>query len=554
MGDLEICIQFTLSVTKNRSIDKILKQEKRIAFIFYNMSTNMVFVAQFCLCGSKFSEPIEKDSIVHSSQLDAQDSADGEYVAEPSPKIQHNIIHRINNLDRAGSALHQTLTLLCGRLNDEEKDVALHAAKMVHQYSGEKATCQAIISNTGLVAALVQVIWSSSDSETLSLVVSTLHNLSHHRNGLLAIFRNDIIPGLVKNLESPIESMVLEVMTILENLICNQAEPEEAFCSSGGISQLLQILQRNNVELLGRAMYFLGALAKDSPDYRNSIMAMNGVPEFLRILCTYNEEELLDDTLGVLIALSMDACNRRAIEIAGGVQILTNCMLSNSNRPILMQKCLWMMHLMAETIAFMTTMSSDELTQLLNILMVMLGASDILSVALAINTLCTLTGYGLKCLYFRQLLCRTNAVEVLIDTIIVNGADTEDISEMAVRILSNLTVQHEMAGMVRDSIRSTHDGILSIVELLIPAKQCNLIEAVVRLISNLALNRSNCEPLREAHALEHLIQLMEKAEQDLVSIHTNIALFVLFELEQSLTYLNILDSFSNRQYPTAGVN
>lgn len=49
-----------------------------------------------------------------------------------------------------------------------------------------------------MVAALVRAISNSNDLETTKGAVGTLHNLSHHRQGLLAIFKSGGIPALVK--------------------------------------------------------------------------------------------------------------------------------------------------------------------------------------------------------------------------------------------------------------------------------------------------------------------------------------------------------------------
>ena len=49
-----------------------------------------------------------------------------------------------------------------------------------------------------MVAALVRALNNSSDLETTRVTVGALHNLSHHRQGLLAIFKSGGIPALVK--------------------------------------------------------------------------------------------------------------------------------------------------------------------------------------------------------------------------------------------------------------------------------------------------------------------------------------------------------------------
>ena len=49
-----------------------------------------------------------------------------------------------------------------------------------------------------MVAALVRAMTSSNDLEMTRCAAGILHNLSHHRQGLLAIFKSGGIPALVK--------------------------------------------------------------------------------------------------------------------------------------------------------------------------------------------------------------------------------------------------------------------------------------------------------------------------------------------------------------------
>lgn len=49
-----------------------------------------------------------------------------------------------------------------------------------------------------MIATLVKSISNSNDLETTIGAVGTLRNLSNHRQGLLAIFKNGGIPALVK--------------------------------------------------------------------------------------------------------------------------------------------------------------------------------------------------------------------------------------------------------------------------------------------------------------------------------------------------------------------
>lgn len=66
-----------------------------------------------------------------------------------------------------------------------------------------------------MIAALVRAISNSNDLETTKGAVGTLHNLSHHRQGLLAIFKSGGIPALVQLLRYFISFFLLHVMCIV---------------------------------------------------------------------------------------------------------------------------------------------------------------------------------------------------------------------------------------------------------------------------------------------------------------------------------------------------
>lgn len=94
---------------------------------------------------------------------------------------------------------------------------------MVHQLSKKEASRHAIMNSPQVrylcfihftyklfyllnvfeqvVAALVKALSNSNDLELTKGAVGTLHNLSHHRQGLLAIFKSGGIPALVKLLK-----------------------------------------------------------------------------------------------------------------------------------------------------------------------------------------------------------------------------------------------------------------------------------------------------------------------------------------------------------------
>lgn len=80
------------------------------------------------------------------------------------------------------------------------KVVVNKAAVMVHQLSKKEASRHAIMRSPQMVSAIVRTMQNTNDVETARCTAGTLHNLSHHREGLLAIFKSGGIPALVKML------------------------------------------------------------------------------------------------------------------------------------------------------------------------------------------------------------------------------------------------------------------------------------------------------------------------------------------------------------------
>lgn len=71
---------------------------------------------------------------------------------------------------------------------------------MVHQLSKKEASRHAIMRSPQMVSAIVRTMQNTNDVETARCTSGTLHNLSHHREGLLSIFKSGGIPALVKML------------------------------------------------------------------------------------------------------------------------------------------------------------------------------------------------------------------------------------------------------------------------------------------------------------------------------------------------------------------
>ena len=104
------------------------------------------------------------------------------------------MINYQDDADLATRAIPELIKLL----NDEDQVVVSQAAMMVHQLSKKEASRHAIMNSPQMIQALVRALAATNDLETTKGAVGTLHNLSHHRQGLLAIFKSGGIPALVK--------------------------------------------------------------------------------------------------------------------------------------------------------------------------------------------------------------------------------------------------------------------------------------------------------------------------------------------------------------------
>lgn len=71
---------------------------------------------------------------------------------------------------------------------------------IVNQLSKKEASRRALMQSPQIVAAVVRTMQNTSDMETARCTTSILHNLSHHREGLLSIFKSGGIPALVRML------------------------------------------------------------------------------------------------------------------------------------------------------------------------------------------------------------------------------------------------------------------------------------------------------------------------------------------------------------------
>jgi len=196
-----------------------------------------------------FPETLDEGMEIPSTQFDSCQPTAVQRLAEPSQMLKHAVVNLINYQDDADLAT-RAIPELIKLLNDEDQVVVGQAAMMVHQLSKKEASRHAIMNSPQMVAALVKAMSQSNDLETTKCAAGVLHNLSQHRQGLLAIFKSGGIVALVKLLSSPVESVLFYAITTLHNLLLHQEGSKMAVRLAGGLQKMVALLQRNNVKFL----------------------------------------------------------------------------------------------------------------------------------------------------------------------------------------------------------------------------------------------------------------------------------------------------------------
>uniref|UniRef100_A0A646QDI6 Armadillo segment polarity protein n=1 Tax=Hemiscolopendra marginata TaxID=943146 RepID=A0A646QDI6_9MYRI len=447
-----------------------------------------------------FPETLEEGIEIPSTQFDSTQPTAVQRLSEPSQMLKHAVVNLINYQDDADLAT-RAIPELIKLLNDEDQVVVSQAAMMVHQLSKKEASRHAIMNSPQMVAALVRAMSTSNDLETTRCAAGALHNLSHHRQGLLAIFKSGGIPALVKLLSSPVESVLFYAITTLHNLLLHQEGSKMAVRLAGGLQKMVALLQRNNVKFLAIVTDCLQILAYGNQESKLIILASQGPVELVRIMRSYNYEKLLWTTSRVLKVLSVCSSNKPAIVEAGGMQALAMHLGHQSQR--LMQNCLWTLRNLSDAA------TKESLEGLLQQLVQLLGSNDINVVTCAAGILSNLTCNNQR---NKVTVCQVGGIEAFVRTIVQAG-DREEITEPAICALRHLTSRHPESEMAQNSVRLNY-GLPVIVKLLHPPSRWPLIKAVIGLIRNLALCPANHAPLREHGAIPRLVQLLIRAYQD----------------------------------------
>lgn len=452
-----------------------------------------------------FPETLEEGIPIPQTNFDPNQPTAVQRLAEPSQMLKHAVVNLINYQDDADLAT-RAIPELIKLLNDEDQVVVSQAAMMVHQLSKKEASRHAIMNSPQMVAALVRAMNNTDDAETTRCAAGTLHNLSHHRQGLLAIFKSGGIPALVKLLSSQNESVLFYAITTLHNLLLHQEGSKMAVRLAGGLQKMVALLARNNVKFLAIVTDCLQILAYGNQESKLIILASGGPAELVRIMRSVTYEKLLWTTSRVLKVLSVCPSNKPAIVEAGGMQALGMHLGNESQR--LVQNCLWTLRNLSDAAT-----KVDGMEGLLGMLVQLLGSNDINIVTCCAGILSNLTcnNQNNKFPTNKVLTCQVGGVEALVTTILKAG-DREEITEPAICTLRHLTNRHPDAELAQNNVR-LHYGLPVIVKLLHPPSRWPLIKAVIGLIRNLALCPANHAPLREHGALPRMVQLLIRAHQ-----------------------------------------
>uniref|UniRef100_A0A8C9TAE2 Junction plakoglobin n=1 Tax=Scleropages formosus TaxID=113540 RepID=A0A8C9TAE2_SCLFO len=411
------------------------------------------------------------------------------------------IMHLINYQDDAELAT-RAVPELTKLLNDDDQVVVNKAAMIVNQLTRKDASRKVLMQSPQMVAAVVRTMQNTNDMETARCTASILHNLSHQREGLLAIFKSGGIPALVRMLSSPMEPVLFYAITTLHNLLLHQEGAKMAVRLADGLQRMVPLLKKSNPKFLAITTDCLQLLSYGNQESKLIILANGGPEGLVQIMRNYNYEKLLWTTSRVLKVLSVCPSNKPAIVEAGGMQALGKHLSGSSQR--LMQNCLWTLRNLSDAAT-----KQDGLDGLLQVLVGLLGSDDVNMLTCATGILSNLTCNNSR---NKSLVTQSNGVEALIHAILRAG-EKEDVTEPAVCALRHLTSRHPDAEMAQNAVRQYY-GIPAIVKLLNQPYYWPVVKATVGLIRNLALSPANQGPLKDAGTIPRLVSLLLKAHQD----------------------------------------
>lgn len=138
-------------------------------------------------------------------------------LAEPAQMLKQAIVKIINYQDDAEVA-NKAIPELIKLLKDPDEDVKVQAAFIAHQMSRKEASRYPMLQHREMVPTIVNAMMNSTDPRAHKDLSATLRNFSHHKPGLVCIFKNGGIPALLRMLTSTVDAVVFYAITTLHNL------------------------------------------------------------------------------------------------------------------------------------------------------------------------------------------------------------------------------------------------------------------------------------------------------------------------------------------------
>lgn len=422
-------------------------------------------------------------------------------LAEPSQLLREAIImiiHYQDDVDVTAVAIPELIRLL----QDDDPNVSRQAATTLYQLARKEAPRHAIIANQQLIPAIVKVLTTNDDPETVKSLAGTLQAISGSPKGLQQIFKCGGIPALIKMLSSPIDKVVHFSLTTLHNLLQHQGdEAKRAVILAGGVQKMVDLLSKENAQLRFLALLTdcLEILAFQNPSSKAIIVSKHGTHQLVRLLQTHrNYEKLLFTTCRLLKVLSVDNTNKQAIIEEGGMNVLGNLLEHQS--PRLVMNALWTLRNLSDQAT-----KAEGLDELLHKCVNMLESNEIGIVMCCVGILSNLTCNNAR---NKLLVFNYGGVANLVQ-IILQAVERDDITEPAICALRHLTSRHENAPDAQEDVRH---AIPTLVKLLGPDSHYPLIKAAIGLCRNLGLSVSNQQLLRQAGAIPNLVELLWRAQ------------------------------------------
>jgi len=469
-----------------------------------DLNRDMVRTRADRIRAAMFPETLDDGSSFVSTQYEAGEATCVQKLAQPSQLLKEAIvmlIHYQDDVDVTAIAIPELIKLL----QDNDRNVARQAAGTVFQLAKKEAPRHALIENPDLISAIVKVLTTNDDPETVKALAGTLTAISGSKKGLLSIFRCGGIPALVKMLSSPVEKVVHYSLTTLHNILQHQGDDaKRAVRLAGGVQKMVDLLSKDNAPLRMLALLTdcLEMLSFQHQESKLIIVSKHGTQQLIRILQhNADYEKLLFTTCRLLKVLSVETSNKQVIIECNGMNIL-GAMLDNPSNRVVMN-CLWTLRNLSDQAT-----KEEGLDDLLERSVRLLESNDVGIVMCCVGILSNLTCNNAR---NKALVCHFGGVQALVQTML-QAVERDDITEPAICALRHLTSRHEQAKAAQEAVRH---GIPTLVKLLGPDSHYPLVKAVIGLCRNLGIGSANQQYLRDAGAIPKLIELLFRADGEM---------------------------------------